>query len=270
MRKITNNFLSLLFNSGEEICFSPNKYAYPSKPQDQLDEDSTVFVAINPIKGQRNDSNVTAYRSFLVELDDSSLADQKYYIDSMGFPYNYCVYSGGKSLHFLCTLKNDLPSEKIYRFVYQWILNILKRADQQLKSPSRCVRFPQAIRPETGKTQDLIYISNERIDNDRLESWLNSWPSERPIINTKKKIKKDPDMYSLPDWCKEKLINGVHNQEGARNQTWMSIGCEFGLNGYTLEDTVAILENYFVEQSDFGEKEFVTAITSGHGYAQRM
>ena len=92
--------LNLLFNRGETFCVSPNKLGYHSihsdefwngefkliPPEDAYDPTpmwSTAkdiqLVALNPINGLRRDENVTAFRSFLVELDDGSLKDQYEY-----------------------------------------------------------------------------------------------------------------------------------------------------------------------------------------------
>jgi aryl-alcohol dehydrogenase-like predicted oxidoreductase len=88
VKEVVKQFLDLLFENGEEICISPSKYAFASVPKESLSSDMSLvsqsvnrdifyiseddinLVSINPIKGDRLDSNVTAYRSFLVELDD--------------------------------------------------------------------------------------------------------------------------------------------------------------------------------------------------------
>ena len=87
MTKISSDFLGLLFNPGETICVSPNKFGYHSVPLTSIDqgihlispredkapitiaEKDINLVAINPINGFRRDANVTSFRSFLVEVD---------------------------------------------------------------------------------------------------------------------------------------------------------------------------------------------------------
>ena len=270
MKETTQNFLDLFFNKGEEICFSANQYAYPSEPQENLSEDSTVLVGINPIKGQRCDENVTAYRTFMVECDDMPIADQMDYIKRMKFPFSYCCYSGGKSLHFALVLDYDIPSEHIYRHTYQWILNILEEADSITKNPSRCVRFPGTIRPESGKEQKLVYMG-ERIGLDKLSKFLNRHPHKtpKPLVKRVKNNGK-ASLKGVKPWAKTALSEGVHNQDGGRNQTWMSLGCEMALNGFGLDDTIYYLEPYFEEQNDFKEREWLTAVKSGWGYADKI
>jgi hypothetical protein len=270
MKDITKKFLELFFNPGEEICFSPNKYAYPSKPQEEIDEKNTVLVAINPIKGQRNDDNVTAYRTFMVECDDSALEDQWQYIKNTGFPFSYCCFSGNKSLHFALVLDHNIPSSHIYRHTYQWILNILQKADQKTKNPSRSIRFPGVVRPDTNKTQNLVYIG-KRINLEELSAWLNKFADKRPAeLNRNKGRSKNENPKNISLWAKSDLLNGIHNMEGSRNQRWMAIGCEFALHGHDLESTIESLRQFFEEQSDFKEREWLSAVKSGWNYADKI
>jgi hypothetical protein len=272
MKETTQNFLNLFFNEGEEICFSANKYAYPSEKQENINEDTTTLVAINPIKGQRNDENVTAYRTFMVECDEMSLEKQMKYIKSMEFPYSYCCFSGGKSLHFALVLDHDIPSESIYRHTAEWILNILDQADPFTKNPSRSVRFPGSIRPESGKEQRLVHMGR-RTSLDELSKWLNKHPSKAPIPMMRKPKNTGPvniEGIKNKKWVVDSLNLGVHNMEGGRNQTWMAIACEFAMNGMGYDETVHHLSRYFDEQSDFKEKEWLDAVTNGWNYADKI
>ena len=271
MKENTEKFLKLFFNSGEDICFSANQFAYPSESQENLNEQSTVLVAINPINGQRRDENVTSYRTFMIECDDMGLEDQMKYVKKSKFPYSYCCFSGGKSLHFALVLDREIPGEDIYRHTYQWILNIMTEADQKTKNPSRCVRFPGVIRPETGKEQKLVEIK-ERVSLEALSKWLNKHPLQRPKILTKRPRNTNytPKVDNLKPWAKSALGQGVHNMEGSRNQTWMALGCEYALEGFNLDDTIHYLGLFFEEQRDFTEREWTTAVKSGWNYADKI
>lgn len=270
MKQTTKDFLNLFFNEGESICFSANKYAYPSEPQENINEENTVLVAINPINGQRNDDNVTSYRSFLVECDDMPLAEQWQYIKDMEFPFSYCCFSGGKSLHFGLVLDHDIPSDHIYRHTYQWILNILEKADQNTKNPSRSIRFPGVIRADKGKEQKLVYMG-KRIGLDELSKWLNKYPHKTPKPFVRKHFNKGaPNVKGIKNWAKRALKEGVHNEERGRNQTWMSLGCEFAMNGFAMDDTIRYLERYFEEESDFKHREWLSAVKSGWNYADKL
>lgn len=270
MRETSRQFLDLFFNEGEKVCFSANKYAYPSEPQEHLNDEVTIFVAINPIEGQRSDDNVTNYRTFMLEFDDTNLAQQMEYVKRMNFPFSYCCFSGGKSLHFALILDHDIPSKTIYRHTYQWILNIMKEADQQVKNPSRSIRFPGTIRPDSGKEQKLVHMGG-RISLKTLSKWLNKFPGTAPEPLVRKSVRSGKaNMKGIKQWAKTALTEGVHTMDGSRNKTWMSIGCEYALNGFDLDSTIYYLGKHFEEQNDFKEREWLTAITSGWNYADKI
>lgn len=288
MRKTTEQFLKLFFNPEETICVSDCQGGYHSISQKDFDSGITLIspkedkvprttseeriqlVAINPVNGWRRDENTTAYRTFMVECDDMNLKEQLEYIKKMEFPFSYCCFSGNKSLHFALVLDQDLPSDHIYRYTYQWILNILDKADQKTKNPTRSIRFPDVVRSETGKVQALYKIG-ERISIETLNNWLNKYPHKKPEVSSQSKPRSQhPNFEGIKPWVAQALIQGIHNMEGSRNQRWMSIGCEFALNGYDLDATLYYLEQFFEEQSDFKHNEWKTAVTSGWNYADKI
>lgn len=289
MREVTRQFLDLFFNKGETICVSDCQGGYHSIPQEQIEsgaiklvsprpdkedrfttEERINLVAINPVDGFRRDENTTAYRTFMIECDDMSIANQMDYVKRMKFPFSYCCYSGSKSLHFALVLDHEIPSEHIYRHTYQWILNIMEQADQKTKNPTRSIRFPGVLRRETGKEQKLVYMG-KRIGLDELSKWLNKHPGKAPQPLTKKHRNTGmPNIRDIKEWARVALKEGVHNMEGSRNQTWMALGCELALNGFSLDDTIYYLEDHFEEQSDFRKQEWLTAIKSGWHYAEKI
>ena len=79
--------LDILFEPDEQVCVSPDDYGWMSIPLSEIamgsfvlkpqtdktqprfcTQDDILLVAINPINGARNDNNVTAYRTFMVEI----------------------------------------------------------------------------------------------------------------------------------------------------------------------------------------------------------
>jgi hypothetical protein len=288
LRDVTRKFLDLFFNPNETVCVSDCSGGYHSVDQASLSgnivlespketvkdriikETDINLVAINPISGWRRDENVTSFRTFMIECDDMSIKNQMSYVNRVGFPYSYCCFSGGKSLHFALVLDHEIPSYHMYRHTYEWILNILDQADQKTKNPSRSVRFPNVIRKFSGQEQQLIYMGN-RIPLEELSKWLNKYPSKkpRPLIR-KERNTGTAQVSNLKEWAKKALKEGVHNMEGSRNQTWMALGCEMALNGFSLEATLSHLENYFEEQGDFTQREWVTTIKSGWSYADKI
>lgn len=276
-------FLNLFFNPDEGVCVSHNKYAYHSVTQNSIYQnqitlsspnikilpkkisiDEINLLTINPIVGFRNDNNITAFRSFLVELDEGSLAEQKSYIDSIKLPYSCCVFSGNKSLHFGIVLSQDLVDIYSWKTINNWILNILSKADQQTKNPSRNIRFPNNIRIDTGNKQSLVYLG-QRISQAQLFGWLNQYPDLKP-----KQYKKPSNIVystlatfsSLPSNIKEWLNDGVHNLSQGKNTRWFVIASVCADKGFSIEDTVGLLSVYFTPTPQFKEREWITTIKS--------
>lgn len=270
-----SKLLDILFNDGEEVYASPDKYSSkwneekqnwdiyrPSVPKESVDMDNTVLIGINPIHGiKRSDDGVTAFRSFLVEMDGMTLKQQKDYIEQSGLPYSACVYSGNKSLHFAVTLDQDLPDIETYRYLAKWLLASLPNADQSTKNPSRGIRFPGVRRPG-GKEQQLIN-TEDRVSLAKLKHFLSKHPNARPKEEKILDISyKNEDYSALSNWVLMGLKEGFDFGIG-RNNRWFSIAVEFGKSGFGVEKTISLLHPYFVPDSDFSTGEWSAAIKSG-------
>ena len=282
--------LNLLFNPEETFCVSPNKLGYHSinsmdfwngdfkliPPPEAYSTDplwtcakEIQLVALNPISGWRRDENTTAFRSFLVELDDGSLKDQHEYVKSLGLPYSACIFSGSKSLHYAITLDEDLPDEETYRFIIEWILKIVSKADQKTKNPSRSIRFAGNIRKETGKEMKLLEMKG-RVKFQDLMAWLSRHPKEDPRNNIKMKTedRENPGIMGVPLWVWGKLNNGIDESKG-RNNEWFGIFREFSKAGYSCQEIIDSLEEYFVPDRDFRLSEWKTTAKSACKISER-
>lgn len=277
------DFLKLLFNPGETICVSSNKYGYHSIEQSSLDgeiclispneetapitvlEKDIVLVAINPIKGYRRDENVTAFRSFLVEVDTGSLEEQKEYIESSGMPRSFCVFSGNKSLHYAIVLDEDFPDISSWRFFNQWILNILKNADQQVKNPSRSIRFPGNKRSDGKKLTQALVEMKGRVKQEDFLRWIYSHPDKKPI--KEKKIMMGDfyqgalDITKIPQDVLDILYNGITEN---RNGTWFYVACRIAKLGFEMNNVINYLQQYYQEETDFKRKEWEGCIKSAY------
>lgn len=288
MHQTGKQLLSLMFRPGEEICVSPNKWGYHSVDLDQAqsdkvtlysptegkevqycDSDDLTLVALNPIKGFRRDENCTAYRNFLIELDFGSMEDQRFYIErQIKLPFSAAIFSGNKSLHYLISLDQDLPSEKIYRYIAEWILNIATAADQNIKNPSRSIRIPGAFR-EPGKQQQLKEFKGI-VALKELKDFLKAYPQAKPRPKRQIEPSSRADVKLLKPWATFMYLNGLDPKK-PRNSQWFALACEFALAGFSESDTITILSPKFSEDSDFKEKEWLNTIHSGfkHIYEHR-
>jgi len=271
----------LMFRPGETVCVSHNKYGYHSIPLENAingpvtlvppningeysypKTEELILVALNPIKGFRQDINCTAFRSFLVEMDYGPIPQQMEYVKKMGMPYSAAIFSGNKSIHFLITLQEDFPSEFLYRFFSEWILGSMTLADQNTKNPSRSIRIPGAYR-EPGKRQELMEYRGA-ITKEELVAWLKRFPDAKPKEKQKNIISENPEFIKIKDWVTKALVDGIHTN---RNKTWFVVGVEFALAGYGEDDTLDKLRPYYHSYRDFKEKEWETTIRSAFKWA---
>jgi len=282
--------LNLMFKEGETICVSANKYGYHSislldaqkeevtllstkfregKPlEDCLEKVPSAdlkLVALNPIVGWRLDENCVKFRNFLIEMDYGPLPDQLAYIKKLEMPYSACVFSGGKSLHFLVSLETDLPDEKTWRKVAEWILGIVTLADQQTKNPSRSIRIPGAKRDES--RQALVELRGF-VPNGVLGAWLQRYPHLMPQEKVKVQYTGNKRFPQMKPWMKRALLNGDFPKDLGRNATWFSIACEFVLKGYSQDECEDILQGYFRSDRDFKEREWKRAIKSAFDHME--
>ena len=276
------SLLRLLFDPGESICVSDSQFAYHSIPLENINKEKIelispnekvpvkqcnssdlILCSINPINGFRLDSNVTAFRSFLIEMDIGDIKSQLNTIAHYGVPFSAQIWSGGKSVHTVITLDEDLPDEKSYRLLGKWIFNIITYADKACANPSRMVRLPGVYR-EPGKKQRLIKI-NKRVTHEELMYWLNQYKHLQPVIKVKPKVEGTADYSRLSPWARVMLEKGIVFREG-RNKTWFALAVDCAKAGFSEDDTVVLLGTKFQEESDFKEKEWLTSIKSAFKY----
>jgi len=274
------SLLKLLFGEDEDICVHNNPFSYHSLPRDKAmegritlvskdpnqptrycDSKDLTLVAINPMKGFRQDSSTTKFRSFLFEIDTGQISEQIGYLKHIGVPLSAQIFSGNKSVHALTVLDCDLPDEKTWRYLNSWALRILTMCDQNCKNPSRSVRIPGAYR-EPKKKQRLISLG-ERIKLKDFMGWLNKYPHLRPKAKQKRAIPDgQPDFSRLSPWGRAMLTKGITFNNRGRNQTWYGLAYDLALAGFSEDQGIELLSQRFVEEDDFKEKEFLTTVKS--------
>jgi hypothetical protein len=282
MTQTTSAFLSLLFDRDEQICVSPNKYGYHSIKQEELSGPVTLIspnedygpktiseseinlIAVNPITGWRKDENVTSFRSFMVEIDSGTLEEQKKYIEDSKLPYSVCIFSGNKSLHYAVVLDDPLPNIDMWRFYNQWLLNVLPKTDQQIKNPSRSIRFPGNRRNNGKKLIQALVEMRGRISQEEFFKWLFAHEDKKPIQRRERDmpiLPGIPDLTKIPNDVMNMLMTGISEN---RNASWFYVGCRFAEAGFHIHSTVGFLQQYFQEDKDFKNREWEGCIKSAY------
>lgn len=281
--EMTSNFLNLLFEKGEEISVSANKYGYHSIQQDAINDAITLvspnaefgamvikesdinFITVNPIKGFRTDKNITAFRSFMVEIDTGTPEEQKKYIDESGLPYSACVFSGNKSLHYAIVMDQPFLSIAEWRFWNQWIMNVLPKIDQQNKNPARQLRFPGNRRKDGKKLIQAMVELKGRVSQEDLFRWLYAHEDKKPI--QRRERLRDSfestgfDENRIPSDVRVKIGTGISDN---RNATWFYVGCRFAEAGFAIYDTISYLQKFYQEESSFKTVEWEGCIKSAY------
>ena len=282
--KDLSKLIDLMFRPDDTICLSNSQWAYHSMPipyvldgevvlvspsskvpNKTVNTKDLVLMSINPIKGFRKDSGVYRHQNYLFEIDTGSLASQMAWTKKLGLPYSAAVFSGSKSLHFLLALEEELDA-KTYLFLYEWALAIGNFFDPACKNPSRCIRIPGAIRPETGKEQKLVEIGN-KVKLADFRSWLEKHPDSMPKPKERKKTSSYKGFDKLSFWAVKQLKDGIDFTKG-RNRAYFALACDIYRTGYSEDDAAEILLLNFNEESDFKEKELLTTISSAYKYME--
>jgi hypothetical protein len=227
---MSKDFFSLLFNSDEQTCFSPDAYGTALVPV-ATPSTSAVYFSINPLHTDRRDSNVLSYRNILVEMDKVPLDEQLQLIKELEVPYSAITYSGGKSYHVIISLAEPCASradyDQLVNRVYRKIG--LDKVDKSCRNPSRFSRVPNVVRPDTGKVQSLEKLYY-RIPRSELESWLPAdIPKLPPTINSK--FKPSPNGYTLAF-----IKNGA--APGEWNPKLFAAACDLTRCGYSADEIV--------------------------------
>ncbi len=268
------NFLKLFFYEGEYACFGLNmiESSYIVDWQEHLkSEHINLFerVSLNPLVMNRQDSNVTSFRNFMIESDTLTVAESIEHIKLSGIPFSCCVFSGNKSMHFYICLEEDIGDIHTYKFVGKWILNILGAKDDIVDNctftPSRMARLGYVTNNKTGKKQSCKII-RKKIPNKELEEFLLKHLEFKPIAIKKENIKRSttPNVHLLNSWTYYVLKEGIYSKK--KNNTYYQLAHNFYEAGFDEQQCFDYIckNSYNIINGDFSEKELRLTIASAY------
>lgn len=244
-------FFSVLFNKDENVCFGRDLYDTAASPVNKVPRNCEFFT-LNPIRTRRRGEDVTAFRNILIELDKDSIKKQLNRIKKIGVPYTSLVFSGGKSIHCIISLEQPLKDrEEFTRYVFlAWMAYGFNKIDNSCKDPARFTRFPNTVREDTGKVQDLIELK-ERIPNELFLSWCKSrlgankfremyYPPIKPIyriVSTKK---------TFSDATRNLIENG-ETEMPSRHSAFVTAVVQLKKSGYDDDEIYDLLADRFTD-----------------------
>lgn len=215
------DFLWTVFNPGEvtaggdtEQVMSLNYGLKGIFPVEELLVRNSAKFCINPLRPgvkDRSDANLATRRSFLVEIDMDAEGEkmtetqQSEYIDGLQLPWSTRVWTGGKSLHHLVVLNQDISQmdflalrDRIYGKV-RGGTGAVPLADFNARLQCQIARWPGHVRAD-GRVQILREV-RRRVSFEELNLWLTQrgfpyiTPSPEPSFHFSQKY--DPDSINL-------------------------------------------------------------------------
>lgn len=272
------DFLSIILQPGETTTFTdtpfgtsvshaPKKadYYYCINPLLPTEDRNPTRPHHNANIPRRADANIVSFRNFLLELDSGTVEEQRALVTAR-LPVSAITYSGNKSLHFIVSLQEPLLDLHSYRIFAQRLLKLVPEADPTCKNPSRLSRLPFAINPETGKTQDLLYLGY-RLSYSQLDAVLPKIEDRKFKVLTEAEAREY--VSPLLVWASQKPeeVMQEHGIQG-RNAFMYWVGCRMTDANLSLDARakwVEIIYNKLQSKEDFSLSEaFSAARVRGH------
>jgi hypothetical protein len=236
------------------------------------------YYTINAVQNSRADANVTSFRNFLIENDNEPvISEQIKMIKRIGVPYSAVVFSGNKSLHFIVSLATPLKDASYYRFIVDWLYNIInkdlppeRRFDMSTRNPSRLSRLPGGTHQKQNKPQTLLQVKG-RVPDETFENFLLAHQDVMPksIIPRNVVPSETANPLLLKPWTNEMLSNGIF--QGKRNSGFYEMGWDFIEAGYkTPEEALQYIFAEAKHLGDFPLGEVEMAVRSAYkGFARQ-
>ena len=300
-------FYQILFDPGQTTCFSETAFGTAVYDIQNIQDiypsyEKLMYFSVNALHTHRFDENVTCYRNFLIENDRiTSIKDQIELVNKIGMPFSTALFSGSKSVHFVIALETPATSEKMYRFIGDWIHNIINdglfdpvtgkdlRFDRMTKNPSRFTRVPGGTNVKymkddkdkiifdnygkpiiKSKTQQSILNLNGRIPDGVMDDWLLSHIQHKPAVRPDPKPLIANDVANpllLKPWVTYLLDNGIY--EGKRNNSFYEMSRSFYESGFTVDGAIQYIIDNVRNLGDFSHSEIDKAIRSGYKSIER-
>lgn len=258
--------LEILFDDDECAAFGQNVTEVTRIYNNRLSVgNKPVFYSLNPIKPntRKCDENVQTYRNFLMEIDSLPLDQQMSKMGSVGMPYSVVTYSGGKSYHFILCVEEDLPLE-LWEHYTAWIHAALPFIDHATKPESVWTRYPNTVRPDTGKIQELQFLGF-RYPLATVKAALAKLAPEPPVSTPL------PTLFVIPKYKARLRLTTLGCIDGnyieGRNISLFKAVCDMYRCGYREEEIFDKLYQNFpfdhsLEKNAFDEREFARTIKS--------
>ena len=201
--KMNKYIAAVIFDEGQSTCFASSAKGTKVFPITHDFKQLPQFFTINAIHAsvdanpsmeyhaedipRRADHNVICFRNLLLECDTIPIDEQLEIAERIKLPFSIATHSGGKSVHFIISLKEPCANIGEYRELITKVQSACISAglpvDTSTKNPSRLSRTPEAVR-DNGNTQHLLSLLG-RVRMDEIEAFLREYyvpPSKPPDL----------------------------------------------------------------------------------------
>jgi hypothetical protein len=269
--------LEMLFSPDEYICLAASPFDTTTKRLSTItdkDLESAQWFALNPFTPgtTRADHNVCAYRNVLLEMDELDLEEQLSTIEAAGMPFTSCVWSGGKSYHFVISAKQEFETLEAYKIFVQWIYDIFEGVvDTTGRNPSRFTRLAGGYRADKNTLQKLQELRDRVLDDD-----LNEFMStHNDAITSAEARREELFIDRIPS---DEVEDGLRGRLTLRTREFMTKGaraggrhkelyycaCDFKNNNYQIDEAISCLEFGAIEKSGLTVPDFLKTIESAY------
>ncbi len=188
------DYIRALYENGDWVAINDTIFAStPACSIEHAAKTMSIYMAINPIKQgtKRGQDNVTRNSAWLLEADkqyddfntpskdangkeiEVPIEVQRQAIIDSGIPFATVVFSGGKSLHIVPRVNQNLSVET-WKAIWHAFSHVMwkygLRVDPQTCDRARWTRRP-GVKRDNGNLQTLEMLG-KRVDLDELEIWF--------------------------------------------------------------------------------------------------
>ncbi len=242
----SKQFYECLFDKEELTVHGDNKFA--TKPTQAISngiKELKPFFVINPIKPgyTRSIDGVKHFRNFMFEIDEDMdknpvpLEKQQEIIQAAQFPWSTCVYSGGKSLHWILSLEEPVEDASEYRMWWKMMEAILNKTakelgynlkfDPNVKDPSRFSRAAGSVRMDVNPKaiQELRGVSGRKSQHLVMQ-WFDQHGvkfedfAPKPTQFEIGKINEDAKDHEKFEFIQKQLMKNQAYQPGHNANSW--------------------------------------------------
>lgn len=199
-----------------------------------------------PDRPRRADCNVVTFRNILIEFDEGEPEEQLKAIITSGLPLTAITFSGKKSMHVIISLQEPLFSLEAYNALVERVYTAVEFSvgalDPSCRNASNLSRFPEVVRPDTGKLQELVTLK-ERVELQKLMKWVEAnSPIEVNVGSNYQEVSGGTgSLFRAPSRATRQLIEELSFEGNSRHAALKKAAVQLRKSGFTITEVEDML-----------------------------